>query len=247
MLTSRAGAAPVRAASCRRSAPSTPAFPLRATSALARRRARAGHRQAGEEARRLVRAEVALHVDADEVPAVLEDDELRRAAPDPPREPPRPGDGHRVIVRARDDERGRRDPRQLPIHVLAERAQLRDGRERDAVERRLPVARAHLGIAHVRAGFLGDDDARERREPAELRPDPAMELQLERGGEEHEAVDALGVIVGERAGDERAHRAADDEGAPRALEARQIAARLRDPLRPGHAERDRAPRRRAPP
>src|SRR4051812_24711415 len=78
-------------------------------------RAAAGERQRLEETRGLVRAAVALDVDADEVPAPAQHDELRGAAADAAREPAGAGERDGVVARAVDDERRGGDAGELGV------------------------------------------------------------------------------------------------------------------------------------
>ena len=233
-----------------------PSAPLRAAAPLLRRRpssprdlrpcvaVRAPGTGRPERKGRHVRAEVALHVDADEVPAVLEDDEPADRA-DAAREPPRPAQGDGA-----DRARPRRRARALRCPATGDpRARRARGAARPPraghLERGVPVSLAHLDRGRPSPPASARRSAR-AAEVAEQGAEASVELELERGREEDEAVDALGVVVREGARDERAHRAADDEPAPRPRGARAPGA----PSRPTPARvrrEDRARRRRAPP
>src|SRR5512133_2784247 len=71
-------------------------------------------------------AAVALHVDADEVPAARQEQHLGGPAPDAAGEAVGAGDGDRVVARALHDEGGGGDPGELAVDVRLQADELGD-------------------------------------------------------------------------------------------------------------------------
>ena len=212
-------------------------------SAAARGVRAAGEGQRREERRGGVGAAVALDVDADEVPAAREEQHLGGPAADAAGEAAGAGDGHRVVARALHDEGGRGDPGELAVDVRLQARRARSPR-RAGRRRGRGSAGASRGRARPSRRASGTTRPPASGSAAEERREASLGAQLERGREQDEAVHAGGLVVGERAGDEGAHRAADDEGAPRALEPREVA---RAPCRPTRSRARPASSRAAPP